>query len=56
MTNLLLDVIMFNLCVCEGISHAALKKVGKQFFSTHAGTGAPGAKAVYRGGEYTDTA
>ncbi|KAF4115470.1 hypothetical protein G5714_002959 [Onychostoma macrolepis] len=34
-----------------GVSHAALKKVGEQFFSTHAGTGAPGSKAVYRGGE-----
>ncbi|XP_059405921.1 cytochrome b-c1 complex subunit 2, mitochondrial-like [Carassius carassius] len=34
-----------------GVSHAALKQVGEQFFSTHAGTGAAGAKAVYRGGE-----
>uniref|UniRef100_A0A672P3X3 Ubiquinol-cytochrome c reductase core protein 2a n=1 Tax=Sinocyclocheilus grahami TaxID=75366 RepID=A0A672P3X3_SINGR len=31
--------------------HAALKQVGEQFFSTHSGVGAPGAKAVYRGGD-----
>uniref|UniRef100_A0A8C1SG29 Ubiquinol-cytochrome c reductase core protein 2a n=1 Tax=Cyprinus carpio TaxID=7962 RepID=A0A8C1SG29_CYPCA len=34
-----------------GVSHAALKQVGEQFFSTCAGAGAAGAKAVYRGGE-----
>uniref|UniRef100_A0A672P884 Ubiquinol-cytochrome c reductase core protein 2a n=1 Tax=Sinocyclocheilus grahami TaxID=75366 RepID=A0A672P884_SINGR len=34
-----------------GVSHAALKQVGEQFFSTHSGVGAPGAKAVYRGGD-----
>uniref|UniRef100_A0A8C1NHL3 Cytochrome b-c1 complex subunit 2, mitochondrial-like n=1 Tax=Cyprinus carpio TaxID=7962 RepID=A0A8C1NHL3_CYPCA len=34
-----------------GVSHAALKQVGEQFFSTRAGAGAAGAKAVYRGGE-----
>ncbi|XP_056310277.1 cytochrome b-c1 complex subunit 2, mitochondrial [Danio aesculapii] len=34
-----------------GVSHAALKAVGEQFFSAHKGAGAPGAKAVYRGGE-----
>uniref|UniRef100_A0A8C1ZAU1 Ubiquinol-cytochrome c reductase core protein 2a n=1 Tax=Cyprinus carpio TaxID=7962 RepID=A0A8C1ZAU1_CYPCA len=32
-----------------GVSHAALMKVGEQFFSTHTGAAAPG--AVYRGGE-----
>uniref|UniRef100_A0A672KUZ1 Cytochrome b-c1 complex subunit 2, mitochondrial-like n=1 Tax=Sinocyclocheilus grahami TaxID=75366 RepID=A0A672KUZ1_SINGR len=32
-----------------GVSHAAVMKVGEQFFSTHTGAGAPG--AVYRGGE-----
>uniref|UniRef100_A0A673FXZ6 Cytochrome b-c1 complex subunit 2, mitochondrial-like n=1 Tax=Sinocyclocheilus rhinocerous TaxID=307959 RepID=A0A673FXZ6_9TELE len=32
-----------------GVSHAAVMKVGEQFFSTHTGFGAPG--AVYRGGE-----
>uniref|UniRef100_A0A8C1NF32 Ubiquinol-cytochrome c reductase core protein 2a n=1 Tax=Cyprinus carpio TaxID=7962 RepID=A0A8C1NF32_CYPCA len=42
-------LIMLNLCVCEGVSHAALMKVGEQFFSTHTGAAAPG--AVYRGGE-----
>ncbi|XP_052408075.1 cytochrome b-c1 complex subunit 2, mitochondrial-like [Carassius gibelio] len=34
-----------------GVSHAALRQVGERFFSTHTGTGAAGAKAVYRGGE-----
>lgn len=34
-----------------GVSHAALKTVGERFFSSHKGAGAPGAKAVYRGGE-----
>ncbi|XP_067279992.1 ubiquinol-cytochrome c reductase core protein 2a [Pseudorasbora parva] len=34
-----------------GVSHAALMKVGEQFFNGHTGAGAPGAKAVYRGGE-----
>lgn len=38
--------------VCEGVSHDVLKKVGEQFLSVHKGTGAAGAKAVYRGGEY----
>ncbi|XP_043105982.1 cytochrome b-c1 complex subunit 2, mitochondrial [Puntigrus tetrazona] len=33
-----------------GVSHAALKKVGERF-SVRTGTGAAGAKAVYRGGE-----
>ncbi|XP_059413405.1 cytochrome b-c1 complex subunit 2, mitochondrial-like [Carassius carassius] len=44
-----LRLIMLHLCVCEGVSHAALMKLGEQFFSTHTGAGAPG--AVYRGGE-----
>uniref|UniRef100_A0A671PBZ7 Cytochrome b-c1 complex subunit 2, mitochondrial-like n=1 Tax=Sinocyclocheilus anshuiensis TaxID=1608454 RepID=A0A671PBZ7_9TELE len=39
------NVTLFNLSV----SHAAVMKVGEQFFSTHTGAGAPG--AVYRGGE-----
>lgn len=34
-----------------GVSHSALKTVGEQFFSAHKGAGAPGAKALYRGGE-----
>lgn len=34
-----------------GVSHAALKTVGERFFSSQKGAGAPGAKAVYRGGE-----
>ncbi|KAI7803559.1 cytochrome b-c1 complex subunit 2, mitochondrial [Triplophysa rosa] len=34
-----------------GVSHDVLKKVGEQFLSVHKGTGAAGAKAVYRGGE-----
>uniref|UniRef100_A0A671P9M4 Cytochrome b-c1 complex subunit 2, mitochondrial-like n=1 Tax=Sinocyclocheilus anshuiensis TaxID=1608454 RepID=A0A671P9M4_9TELE len=45
----LVQLIMLNLCVCKGVSHAAVMKVGEQFFSTHTGAGAPG--AVYRGGE-----
>uniref|UniRef100_A0AAY4D498 Ubiquinol-cytochrome c reductase core protein 2b n=1 Tax=Denticeps clupeoides TaxID=299321 RepID=A0AAY4D498_9TELE len=34
-----------------GVSHSALKQMGEQFFSSHGGAGAPGTKAVYRGGE-----
>ncbi|NWH85934.1 QCR2 protein, partial [Aegithalos caudatus] len=34
-----------------GIKHSTLKQVAEQFLNIRSGSGAPGAKAVYRGGE-----
>lgn len=38
-------------CCIAGIKHSTLKQVAEQFLNIRSGSGAPGAKAVYRGGK-----
>uniref|UniRef100_A0A8D2PA69 Ubiquinol-cytochrome c reductase core protein 2 n=1 Tax=Zosterops lateralis melanops TaxID=1220523 RepID=A0A8D2PA69_ZOSLA len=38
-------------CCIAGIKHSTLKQVAEQFLNIRSGAGAPGAKAVYKGGE-----
>lgn len=43
--------IIWSNCCIAGIKHSTLKQVAEQFLNIRSGAGAPGAKAVYRGGK-----
>lgn len=43
--------IIWSNCCFAGIKHSTLKQVAEQFLNIRSGAGAPGAKAVYRGGK-----